>query len=82
MADIGPLHLSGLLAWLARLVVHVWYLIGFANRLLVLTQWAWWTVTHQRSARLITGDCTLPYRRVSALPEAETTERASIGAGR
>jgi NADH dehydrogenase len=38
------------------LFIHIAYLIGFQNRLLVLTQWAWSYVTYQRAARLITGD--------------------------
>jgi NADH:quinone reductase (non-electrogenic) len=50
----GPLHLTGFLAWVMWLVVHIFYLIGFRNRMLVMLQWAWAYVTHQRSARLIT----------------------------
>ncbi|MGE5127668.1 MAG: NAD(P)/FAD-dependent oxidoreductase, partial [Betaproteobacteria bacterium] len=53
---IGGLHLSGLLAWLAWLVVHIYSLIGFRNRLVVLVTWTWAYVTWQRSARLIVGD--------------------------
>jgi NADH:ubiquinone reductase (H+-translocating) len=55
VAAVGRLHLSGLPAWLAWLGVHIVYLIGFRNRFLVLTQWAWAYVTWQRGARLITG---------------------------
>ena len=55
VAAIGRLHLTGLLAWLAWLGVHIVYLIGFRNRFLVLVQWAWAYVTWQRGARLITG---------------------------
>ena len=55
VADIGPLHFGGFLAWLAWLFVHLILLIGFENRLLVLTQWAWNYITRNRSARLITG---------------------------
>lgn len=47
-------QMSGFLAWVIWLVVHIAYLIGFRNRLLVLLQWAWEYVTRQRSARLIT----------------------------
>lgn len=47
-------QISGFLAWIIWLVVHIAYLIGFRNRLLVLLQWAWEYVTRQRSARLIT----------------------------
>jgi len=55
VAVIGKLKLSGLLAWLAWLFVHILYLIGFRNRFIVLFQWAWKYMTWQRGARLITG---------------------------
>jgi NADH dehydrogenase len=55
VADLGWLRLSGLLAWLAWLFIHILYLIEFENRLLVLVQWAYNYVTRNRSARLITG---------------------------
>jgi NADH dehydrogenase len=51
---IGSLNLSGFLAWVIWLVVHIFYLIGFRNRLLVLIQWVWAYMTFQRGARLIT----------------------------
>lgn len=56
VAEIAGVRLSGLVAWLAWLVVHIFFLVGFRNRLLVLFQWAWAYITHQRGARLITGD--------------------------
>lgn len=56
VADLGKLKLSGFLAWIFWLGLHVFFLIGFRNRLLVITQWAWAYVTFQRGARLITGD--------------------------
>ncbi len=46
---------SGAIAWWAWLLVHIYYLIGFRNRVLVLLQWAWAYITFQRGARLITG---------------------------
>lgn len=55
IAELGALKLSGLLAWLAWLLVHIWYLIGFRNRLLVFFDWAWSYFTYRRGARLITG---------------------------
>jgi NADH dehydrogenase len=55
VADIRGLHLSGFIAWLAWLTIHIFFLIGFRNRFLVITQWAWAYVTYQRGARLITG---------------------------
>ncbi len=50
----GPLRFTGFTAWLAWLLVHLYFLIGFRNRLLVLIQWAWAYLTAQRGARLIT----------------------------
>ncbi len=55
VADIGPLHFSGLPAWLTWLFVHLMKLVAFENRLLVLLQWMWSYLTWNRSARLITG---------------------------
>jgi NADH dehydrogenase len=53
VADVKGLHLSGVLAWVTWLVVHLWYLIGFQNRLLVVIRWAFSFFTHGRGARLI-----------------------------
>lgn len=47
------LHFEGFIAWMAWLVVHIYYLIGFRNRLFVLFSWAWTYLTHRRGARLI-----------------------------
>jgi NADH dehydrogenase len=55
VAVVGGIQLSGLVAWLAWLFVHVMFLIGFRNRFLVLFEWAWAYVSWQRGARLITG---------------------------
>jgi len=60
IAEIGRLHLSGLVAWVAWLTVHIFFLIGFRNRVLVFIQWAWAYVTFQSGARLITGNTDLP----------------------
>jgi NADH dehydrogenase len=54
VADIKGLKLSGLLAWLIWLFVHLWYLVGFQNRVLVFTQWFFSFATRGRGARLIT----------------------------
>lgn len=53
VVDFGRLRLSGVPAWLFWLGAHLWFLIGFRNRLLVLTNWAWAYVTHQRHARVM-----------------------------
>jgi NADH dehydrogenase len=55
VADFGFLRLSGLPAWLAWLFIHIFFLIGFRNRFVVMFDWAWNYLTYQRSARLITG---------------------------
>jgi len=47
------MRLTGWFAWLTWLVVHIYYLSGFENRLLVLIQWAWSYLTFSRGARLI-----------------------------
>ena len=54
VVDLGYLRLSGTLAWLVWLVIHLWYLIGFQNRLLVVIRWQISFVTRGRGARLIT----------------------------
>jgi NADH dehydrogenase len=56
VAEIGWLRLSGFIAWLAWLFVHIVYLINFTNRALVLLQWFYNYLTRNRSARLITGE--------------------------
>jgi NADH dehydrogenase len=55
VVDLGYLRLSGTLAWLVWLVIHLWYLIGFQNRLLVVIRWQISFVTRGRGARLITS---------------------------
>lgn len=54
VAEFRGLRFHGLLAWLAWIFVHIYYLIGFKNRLFVLVQWIWAYVTYGRGARLIT----------------------------
>jgi NADH dehydrogenase len=54
VADLHVIRVSGFLAWMTWLVVHIWYLIGFQNRLLVLIRWAFSFMTRGRGARLIT----------------------------
>jgi NADH:ubiquinone reductase (H+-translocating) len=55
IAMIGNTKLKGFIAWLAWLFVHILFLVGFRNRLMVLIQWAWAYFTYDRGARLITG---------------------------
>jgi NADH dehydrogenase len=60
VAHIGRLELSGLPAWMLWLLVHIFFLIGFRNRVLVMLQWAWSYLTYDRGARLITGPIDMP----------------------
>jgi NADH dehydrogenase len=55
VADMGKIKLSGPIAWLAWLVIHIMFLIGFRNRFIVVFQWAWSFLSYDRGARLITG---------------------------
>jgi NADH dehydrogenase len=55
---IGKLQFTGILAWFAWLVLHLMFLIGFRNRLVVMFLWIWYYTTFQRGARLITSENT------------------------
>jgi NADH:ubiquinone reductase (H+-translocating) len=68
IAQKGDIHLDGFVAWLAWLLVHIFFLIGFRNRFVVLFNWAWSYFTYQRGARLITG------RRLSLMPRKPIAE--------
>lgn len=71
IAQKGDIHLEGFIAWLAWLLVHIFFLIGFRNRFVVLFNWAWSYFTYQRGARLITG------RRLSLLPRQPIADETS-----
>ena len=73
VAEIGPFKLSGFPAWITWVFIHITWLIGFRNRLLVLTQWAWAYLTHGRGARLITMRTEPPVE--TAAGEAERNVR-------
>jgi NADH dehydrogenase len=62
VAEFGRLQLSGLVAWVAWLVIHIFFLIGFRNRLVVMFDWVWAYFTFQRSARIILEDPPAPVR--------------------
>jgi NADH:quinone reductase (non-electrogenic) len=53
VAQIGPLHFSGLMAWLLWCVVHIFFLIGFRNRVRVMLEWMWYYITFKPGARVI-----------------------------
>ena len=74
VVDAGAVKLSGFWAWMFWWLVHVMFLIGFRNRLLVLFGWAWSYVTFQRGARLITGE-------VPPLPTVNEGAVAGSGSG-
>jgi NADH:ubiquinone reductase (H+-translocating) len=71
IAQFGKIHISGFIAWLAWLFIHILFLIGFRNRIVVMFQWAWSYLTYERAARLITGES-----RVIAVPSMEYAEQA------
>ena len=56
VVDIGPIKASGAAAWLFWLFLHIFWLVGFRNRAVVLGEWAWSYFTLQRRVRLITGE--------------------------
>jgi NADH dehydrogenase len=63
VANFKWIKLSGFVAWLLWLFVHLMKLVGFENRIMVFVQWAWNYTTFNRTARLITGDDPLPFKR-------------------
>ena len=74
VADLGRLRVSGLLAWLLWLFVHIFFLIGFRNRVAVILQWGWSYLTFKRGARLITDTAEqwrfIAERRAAVPPDA------------
>ena len=81
VAEIKRLKISGFPAWSLWLGIHLWYLIGFQNRVLVLIRWGFSFVTRGRGARLITGETRDPHLRSEGPEEvpAEEPERAASG---
>ncbi|MGC2153120.1 MAG: NAD(P)/FAD-dependent oxidoreductase, partial [Terriglobales bacterium] len=71
VAQIAGLELSGYIAWLAWLFIHILFLIGFRNRIVVMVNWAWAYLTYERGARLITGRDDLPgWKRPSSISDS------------
>ncbi len=56
IVDVQGVHFTGFIAWMMWLFLHVFFLIGFRNRIIVMMEWFWAYLTRERSARLITGD--------------------------
>ena len=85
VAQFGKIHISGLLAWLSWLFIHIFFLIGFRNRIIVMIEWAWSYITYDRSARLITGESRKITRSSMELAQdaandAEGLDEASVAA--
>jgi NADH:ubiquinone reductase (H+-translocating) len=78
VAQLGPVHVSGLTAWLMWLAVHIVMLIGFENRLLVLLQWAWWYFSYERGARLITRPWSNAATPIGVGPPADQTRPSNV----
>jgi NADH:ubiquinone reductase (H+-translocating) len=69
VARVGRLRIGGLVAWILWALVHILYLIGFRNRILVMIQWAWAYLTYQRGIRLITGSTRMDLKRARRLED-------------
>ncbi len=83
VAMFGRVKLTGFIAWMAWLFIHILLLIGFRNRIVVFVQWAWAYLTYQRGARLITGDLahesaqTIACKTPSSTPQPESKAQSS-----
>jgi NADH dehydrogenase len=74
---MGRFKLKGFLAWVLWSVAHIYFLIGFRNRLVVATNWLWNYVTFQRGTRLITG---MSGARMESMPVPEDLKPPLRGA--
>ncbi len=74
VADLGWAKLSGPVAWMAWLLLHLLFLVGFRNRVIVVFQWAWSFISYDRAARLITGPLRRPldHAPASLAPNAQS----------
>lgn len=76
VAEIGPMHVSGIFAWLIWLFIHLMYLVEFSNRVLVFIQWGFLYITWNRGARLITGGAELHHSE--SHPPASSKEPVTL----
>jgi NADH dehydrogenase len=74
VADLGFVKLSGFFAWFVWIFAHIYYLIEFDNKLVVMVQWGWSYFTRNRGARLITGENTLGRVEVNSKDERSPLE--------
>ena len=79
VAKVGSLQMTGVLAWLTWLFVHIMYLAGFRNRVTVFVQWAYQYFTYQRGVRLITGTTAHRLLGTSRARDRERTARGGVG---
>jgi NADH dehydrogenase len=77
VVDLGFIKLKGFPAWLAWLFIHIYFLIEFDNKIVVMTQWAWNYFTRNRGARLITGEQVIIPESV-LIPEEETSHQQPV----
>src|SRR5690606_28631436 len=77
IAEIGKFKFRGFIAWLMWLFLHVFFLIGFKNRLAVMTDWFWAYLTRERSARLITGKAEHMHDAIEFLQAARARDAKS-----
>ena len=85
VAEIAGLKLSGLVAWVVWLGVHIFYLVGFRRRFVVMTEWAWLYLRNEHGARLITGDVAQLLERGRSEPRyvdrKESNQKSRFAAG-
>lgn len=79
VAAIGRFRFGGFVAWLVWVFIHILYLIGFRNRLMVMMQWGWAWATYQRGIRLITGRPTFRLRRARIAGDEIAAGSSSVG---
>jgi NADH dehydrogenase/putative oxidoreductase len=82
VAEFGRLRLSGPLAWWVWGLVHVLFLSGMRNRIVVALEWFWAYLTYRPSTRLITGEISIPMRSIPASSTAGSPSRIVVGTAR
>jgi NADH dehydrogenase len=78
IAEARGLKMHGFIAWLAWLFIHIWYLIGFRNRVAVLLTWTWSYLSYKRGARLITSTGWKPELETAQAAQGERAVRAAV----
>jgi NADH dehydrogenase len=77
-ADVFGAHISGFLAWLVWILVHLMYLVTFQNRVLVFIQWGMQNLTFSRGARLITGVAPTDFNFSGGVIETRLERRSDL----